>query len=847
MELRLPPGLRATEGHQQAENPSSRSVPAGVLTLRGLAVDGAPVPLGGWVGRGPARAPVARGAATRIAFRFDPPGRALVRPRQATDAGPLPVLVDPGTARGAARGGLLPVSVGGVPLRARVVGTLRRFPTLDPGAEGLVVADAATLRTALAADAPGTGGPDELWLQVAAGAPERRLRAALRTSPVRVTSRRVEQARLREDPLARELARTLGLAALVALATAAVGVVLAGVLRGPRRGGGARRPRGARRRAGNAALGAASPCGAARGPRARRRARAGRRAPRARRPRGRAHPGGHAAGSRPRSRGALGDLGARGLGARRDGRPRDRVDDATRVRGGRAVTAIEVRELSRVHRTAEGDAAALQGLTLRVARGEVVAVLGPSGSGKSTLLRVLAGLELPSAGRAEVLGTDVGRLRPGARAAFRAAHLGWVDQHPERALPPALPCEEAVGLGLALRGVGAGERRARAQELLERVGLADRAAALPAELSGGERQRVAVCAALAHRPGVLLADEPGGELDAAAAAATYALLTELAREHGTAVVLVTHDPRAAAVADRAVGLRDGRIAEETREGHAALVVGRGGWVRLPEELLDAAGLGRRLLATPAPGTLTLTAAPGGVGPVPARPPEPPPRATGAARGRAALQGVRKAFGGRVVLAGLDLEVEPGTLTALWGRSGSGKTTVLRLLAGLEQPDAGRVLVAGEELQGRTREQLAAFRREHVALVTQATGLVDHLTARENVALALTIRGVDARTAQATAEERLAELGLAERTRQRVGRLSGGERQRVALARALAPRPALLLVDEPTSRLDAANAAAVAALLADVARRDGTTVLCATHEELVRSACDAVVELGPGLA
>ena len=118
--------------------------------------------------------------------------------------------------------------------------------------------------------------------------------------------------------------------------------------------------------------------------------------------------------------------------------------------------------------------------------------------------------------------------------------------------------------------------------------------ARPVELSGGEQQRVAVCAAVAHRPSLLLADEPGGELDASSAHAVYALIAELAREHGTTVVIVSHDPATAAVADRSVQIRDGRLSDETlRHGSAAIVVGRGGWLRVPEQLLRDAGIGGR--------------------------------------------------------------------------------------------------------------------------------------------------------------------------------------------------------------------------------------------------------------
>jgi ABC-type lipoprotein export system ATPase subunit len=511
--------------------------------------------------------------------------------------------------------------------------------------------------------------------------------------------------------------------------------------------------------------------------------------------------------------------------------------------------AIDALDLFRVHRTTEGDAAALQGLTLRVTRGEVVAVLGPSGAGKSTLLRVLAGLEPPSAGVARVLGEDLGRLSAGRRAAFRSAFVGFVDQYYDHALAPSLTCAECIALPLALRGAGRRERLARAHGLLERVGLADRAGAHPAELSGGERQRVALCAALSHAPALLLADEPAGELDAVNARLLFGLIAELARDQGATVVVVSHDPLAATVADRAVRLRDGRVSEERRRGARSetLVVGRGGWLRLPEQLILRAGLGERVTATAAARRLVLEPV-DDAGPAdrpPATPPVAPVAAGRAPTTPAALRGVHKAYGTRTVLTGFSASFAPARLTAITGRSGSGKSTILRLLAGLERPEAGTICVGDDDLTLCDRAALAALRRARIGVVDQEPGLAAHLSARENVALALVLRGVPAARAGAIADARLAELGLAERTRQRTARLSAGERQRVAIARALAPEPGLLLVDEPTSRLDEANSAAVAELLASAARTHGTTIVCATHEPLVVDAADDVLELPDG--
>ncbi|HEY3184053.1 MAG TPA: ABC transporter ATP-binding protein, partial [Gaiellaceae bacterium] len=231
------------------------------------------------------------------------------------------------------------------------------------------------------------------------------------------------------------------------------------------------------------------------------------------------------------------------------------------------MNAIEVRDLFRVHSTPEGDAAALQGLSLAVREREVVTVLGPSGAGKSTLLRILAGLERPSAGVVRVHGEDVGKLGGRRLAEYRSSLLGYADQHYARALAPELTARELVTLQLGLRGSSRESRVRRADELLDRVGLADKRERRPSELSGGEQQRVAVCAALAHRPRLFLADEPTGELDHANADLVYRLIGELAREGGTTAVVVSHDPESAGIADRIVRIRDGRVSEEwTRAG-----------------------------------------------------------------------------------------------------------------------------------------------------------------------------------------------------------------------------------------------------------------------------------------
>src|SRR5207245_1277482 len=180
----------------------------------------------------------------------------------------------------------------------------------------------------------------------------------------------------------------------------------------------------------------------------------------------------------------------------------------------------------------------------------------------STLLRLLAGLERPSAGVVRVYGEDLGKLPSRKLAQYRSTLLGYADQHYARALAPELTVRELVALQLGLRGATRAARFTRADELLERVGLAGKRDRHPTALSGGEQQRVALCAALAHRPKVFLADEPTGELDHANALLIYDAIAELTRAQRCTTVIVSHDPESASIADRVVRIRDGRVSEE---------------------------------------------------------------------------------------------------------------------------------------------------------------------------------------------------------------------------------------------------------------------------------------------
>ena len=221
---------------------------------------------------------------------------------------------------------------------------------------------------------------------------------------------------------------------------------------------------------------------------------------------------------------------------------------------------IRCESLTQTYHTGGRELTVLRDVSFEIATGSFVAVVGPSGSGKSTLLGLLAGLDLPSAGRVSLDGQDLGSLDEDARARLRRDRVGFVFQSFQ--LIPTLTAAENIEVPLALRG---GNGTARAWELLERVGLADRGDHYPRQLSGGEQQRVALARAFSNRPAVLFADEPTGNLDEAAGNHIVGLMRELNADWGTTLVLVTHDHELAEQAERTIRLRDGAVASDSAD------------------------------------------------------------------------------------------------------------------------------------------------------------------------------------------------------------------------------------------------------------------------------------------
>jgi len=257
---------------------------------------------------------------------------------------------------------------------------------------------------------------------------------------------------------------------------------------------------------------------------------------------------------------------------------------------------VEAHNLVKIYKAAEVEVVALQGLDLVVPGGEMLALVGPSGAGKSTLLNILGGLDEPSAGRCDVAGVDLTRLTERERLIYRRRIVGHVWQQTSRNLLSDLTLLDNVMLPMVVAGSTARQRKRRAQELIDLMGLGAKARQRPDRLSGGEQQRGALAVALANNPPLLLADEPTGELDTATAHETLALLRNLNKQLGLTTIIVTHDPMVAESMDRSIAIRDGRTSTEVVHAEAAeetVIIDGVGRLQIPRSILEAIPFGGR--------------------------------------------------------------------------------------------------------------------------------------------------------------------------------------------------------------------------------------------------------------
>ena len=280
---------------------------------------------------------------------------------------------------------------------------------------------------------------------------------------------------------------------------------------------------------------------------------------------------------------------------------------------------IECSGLFKIYKAADLEVVALRGLELEVNGGEIIAIVGASGSGKSTLLNILAGYDAPSAGTIRVGQYDLLQMTNKEVVEYRRHEVGFIWQEASRNLFPYLTALENVELPMVISGAPGPERRQRAKELLNVVGLSDRADHKPAQLSGGEQQRVAIAVGLSNEPPLLLADEPTGELDDQTGEEVLELLNTVNQDLGTTIVIVTHDPAIATSVGRAVAIKDGKTSTETTrevsferrlggEGSDTeefLLIDSSGSVQIPREMLDELNIGRRAKVNIKDGRVTL--------------------------------------------------------------------------------------------------------------------------------------------------------------------------------------------------------------------------------------------------
>lgn len=272
--------------------------------------------------------------------------------------------------------------------------------------------------------------------------------------------------------------------------------------------------------------------------------------------------------------------------------------------------SIEVERAVKIYRIGSTDVTALAGLDLRVEAGEMIGVIGPSGCGKSTLLNMIGALLTATSGKVKVGGVDLSELSAASLDEYRRTRVGFVWQETSRNLIPYLSALDNVLIPLRLAKID--DPVQQAKELLDLVGMGDRADHIPGQLSGGQQQRVSIAVALANGPSLLLADEPTGELDGETAEEVYALLRSVNSDLGITVVIVSHDPNMAQTVDRVVELRDGQSAMEHHahrdadEDGIVLLVDTVGRIRMPDEFREELGIGERVQAELEGDRITLT-------------------------------------------------------------------------------------------------------------------------------------------------------------------------------------------------------------------------------------------------
>lgn len=526
---------------------------------------------------------------------------------------------------------------------------------------------------------------------------------------------------------------------------------------------------------------------------------------------------------------------------------------------------VDCDNLVKIYKVADLEVVALQGLDLTVSKGDILALVGPSGAGKSTLLNVIGGLDTPSAGKVEVSGHDLLAMKNQQRVKYKRDIVGFIWQQPGRNLLPYLSAKENIELPMLLKGTPRKQRADRAMELLEIVGLTDRAEFRPDRLSGGEQQRVAIAVALSNNPPLLLGDEMTGQIDSQSAGEVFDTLRLVNESYQTTIILVTHDPLVSSLVDRVVAIRDGRTSTEIRrrrddsggdiDEEEWVILDQAGRLQLPKPYVESLNMRERVKIKLEEDHVTVWPQQKVKDFIQLGTPEvdhfiPKYSDSITSNGYSLhIEQLSRRFtiGNEDISAVEDItfDIPAGNFTWIRGRSGSGKTTLLNLIAGLDDPTNGEIIYGGRSIVEMSESEKIQYRRRQISFVFQTFGLLPYLTVEENVEIPLRLLRTPRKTRQERVLEVLELVALDHRSRHRTYELSGGEQQRVAIARALVNRPSLLLADEPTGQLDSNTGETIIRLLHEISKQFGVTVIVASHDANIAEFADSIVELKDG--